>query len=79
MQLFLKVLLSWVDTQKVLGFMVMLELAEDFPELLERNQDVQGLAAELLARRQQQRFLAQSAAPREAPGCLLGWLLPRRR
>jgi hypothetical protein len=56
-----------------------LELAQDFPEILEGNQDVQGLAAELLARREQQRFLAQSAAPREAPGCLLGWLLRRRR
>jgi len=46
------------DTESVL------ELADDFPEVLERNQDVQGLAAELMARREQQRFLAQSAAPR---------------
>ena len=61
------------DTESVL------ELADEFPEVLKRHEDVQGLAAELLARRQQQKFVAQSGAPREAPGCLLGWLLGRRR
>jgi hypothetical protein len=61
------------DTESVL------ELADDFPEVMERNQDVHGLVGELLARQQQERFFAESAAPREAPGCLLGWFFPRRR
>ena len=52
-----------------------LELADEFPEILKRNEDVQGLVAELLARWQQEKFLAHPCAPRETPGCLLGWLL----
>ena len=56
-----------------------LELAEGFPEVVERNEDVQGLVAEVLARRQQEKLFGQGDEGRQAPGCLLGWLLPRRR
>ena len=56
-----------------------LELADNFPEVFQRYEDVQGLVGELLARQEQAKFLSQSP-PRQAPGCLLGWLLrPRSR
>lgn len=55
------------------------ELADAYPDLIERNEDVQGLLAEVLARRQQQKFIAQPEAQQERPGCLLGWLFPRGR
>ena len=55
-----------------------LELAETYPHVFERYREVEGLVAEVLARRRQQKFLAQPSAPAEAPGCLLGWLSGRR-
>ncbi len=55
-----------------------LELAEAFPEVLEHHTDVEGLVAELLARRQQAKFGTGRAAPRQGPGCLLGWLTSGR-
>jgi hypothetical protein len=54
-----------------------LEAAGQFPEVCSRYEDVEGMVAELLARRQQRKFMATDA-PKESPGCLLGWLLGRR-
>ena len=56
-----------------------LELAEEFPEVFARYEVVNGLTAEVLARRQQRNFLGAQAPERESPGCLLGWLRGRRK
>jgi hypothetical protein len=53
-----------------------LALREDFPEVWERNADVEGLVADVLARQRQRKVLG-TPEQREAPGCLLGWLLRR--
>ena len=54
-----------------------LSLRDEFPEVWARHQDVEGLVADALARRRQQHVLG-TPDRREAPGCLLGWLLGRR-
>ena len=60
-----------------------LELADEFPQVIECHPEVNGLAAGLLARMEQQKFLAPAegaaSAGDEAPGCLLGWLLGGKR
>lgn len=53
-----------------------LALRADFPDVWERNADVEGLVADLLARQRQRKVLG-TPEQRDAPGCLLGWL--RRR
>jgi len=55
-----------------------LELAADYPDVMERYPEVEGLVAEVLARRQQKRFLATGTEAKESPGCLLGWLFGRK-
>jgi hypothetical protein len=55
------------DAQRVL------EMGGEYPEVLGRYRDVEGLVADLLARGQQQKFLSGQSSG-EAPGCLLGWL-----
>jgi hypothetical protein len=55
-----------------------LSLAAEFPQVYERHPQLEGLVAELLARQQQEKYMAFNA-PREAPGCMFGWLLGRRR
>jgi len=54
-----------------------LALRGDFPEVWERHADVEGLVADLLAHRRQQKVFG-TPEQREAPGCLLGWLTRRR-
>jgi hypothetical protein len=54
-----------------------LSLSAQFPEVYARHPEVEGLVAELLARQQQEKYMAFNA-PREAPGCMFGWLLRRR-
>jgi hypothetical protein len=54
-----------------------LSLSDQFPEVYARHPQLEGLVAELLAREQQERYMAFNA-PREAPGCMFGWLLGRR-
>ena len=54
----------------------MLSLRDQFREVYDRHPGIEGLVAELLAREQQERYMAFNA-PREAPGCLLGWLFRR--
>ncbi len=56
-----------------------LELREEFPDVFQRHEQVEGLVAELLARGQQERFRSQGGAQREKPGCLLGWLRRGKR
>jgi len=56
----------------------LLELGQEFPDVLEHHGELQGLVAELLARRQQEKFIATQQPQKEAPGCLLGWLLGRK-
>lgn len=51
-----------------------LSLSDQFPDTYARHPEIEGLVAELLAREQQERYMAFNA-PREAPGCLLGWLV----
>ena len=51
-----------------------LELRDEFPDVFQRHEIVEGLVAELLARRQQDKFRSQGTTRRETPGCLLGWL-----
>ena len=55
-----------------------LSLREQFPDVYSRYEDVEGLIADVLARQRQKQFMA-SDAPKEAPGCLLGWLFRRKR
>jgi hypothetical protein len=52
-------------------------MASQFRKEYERYPDLEGLVAEMLAREQQQKFMATDI-PGEAPGCLLGWLMRRR-
>ena len=54
------------------------ELADEFPDVMARHEDVEGLVAALLARRQQEKFAAGASKSSEPPGCLLGLLLRRR-
>lgn len=56
-----------------------LECAGDYPEVFARYQQVEGLVAEMLARRRQDQFLQQQGDVAKPPGCLLGWLAPRAR
>jgi len=60
------------DAEKVL------ELKDEHPQAFQRHKEVEGLVAELLARRQQQMF-AQSMVCREQPGCIGSWLSMFRR
>jgi hypothetical protein len=55
-----------------------LSLAEQFPDVYARHPQIEGLVAELLARQQQEKYMAFNA-PREAPGCMFGWLLRGRK
>lgn len=55
-----------------------LNLSNEFPGVYARNSRIEGMVADLLAREQQQKFIAQQEE-REAPGCLLGWLFNRSR
>jgi len=57
----------------------LLGLAEDYPEVMRRHEDVSGLVGELLARREQQKFMNAPGQAREPSGCLLAWLPGRRR
>ena len=57
----------------------LMELSKAFPEVYQRNSDVEGLVAELLARRQQEKFLPPPPSRSQTPGCLLGWLVGRGR
>jgi len=56
-----------------------LELADSFREVFERHGEVEGLVADLLARRQQEKFLASQQSGQDSPGCLLGWIMKGRR
>ncbi len=59
------------DAQSVLA------LRGEFPNIYARHTAIEGLIADLLAREQQEKFVA-TEAPREAPGCMFGWLLRRK-
>jgi len=52
-----------------------LELADEFAGIFKRYEVVEGLVAEILARRRQQEFLQPQQ--QQSPGCVLGWLLKR--
>lgn len=54
-----------------------LKLRDEFADIYARYPDIEGMVAEMLARRQQKKFMA---SPRSdtSPGCLLGWLLGRK-
>jgi hypothetical protein len=52
-------------------------LRSDYAEVFDRHPDLDGLVGEMLARREQRRFVAPGART-ESPGCLLGWLVRRR-
>jgi len=54
-----------------------LALRDDFPEIYARHGDVEGMIADLLALRQQEKF-SGSGTTSEPSGCLLGWLFGRR-
>jgi hypothetical protein len=49
-------------------------LRDEFPEVYERHPDLEGLIADMLARRQQKKFRADESVTKDSPGCLLGWL-----
>ena len=53
----------------------LLEMKDIYPEALRRHREIEGLLGELLARREQERYMSSQKEKREAPGCLLGWLL----
>jgi hypothetical protein len=56
----------------------LLLMAGGYPGVYERYPNLPGLVADLLAREKQKEYVA--AGPRgEAPGCLLGWLLRRKK
>jgi hypothetical protein len=54
----------------------LLKQREEYPEVFARHGHVEGLVAEMIARRRQAEVFGAGAAAgaREAPGCLLGWL-----
>jgi hypothetical protein len=54
-----------------------LELRDEFPQVYARHENVEGLMADMLARRQQKKFRADESVTDEKPGCLLGWLFGR--
>ena len=55
-------------------------LANEFREVFDRHEEIKGLVGGLLARRQQEKAMgAYAAPPAEARGCMLGWLLGRRK
>jgi hypothetical protein len=49
-------------------------LREEFPEVYARHPELEGLIADMLARRQQKKFRADESVTNDSPGCLLGWL-----
>lgn len=56
----------------------LLDLKDEFPAIYEDHQEIEGLIAALMAQKQQEEFMntqMQGEDKREAPGCLLGWLL----
>lgn len=55
-----------------------LKLSDEFPRVYADHSDLEGMVADLLAREEQEKFLS-TEAPRESPGCLLGWLWGRKR
>ena len=61
------------DAEDLLG------LADAHPDVFARHSDVEGLVAEMLARVEQTKFRSAGTASREAPGCMFGWLLGRRK
>jgi hypothetical protein len=56
----------------------MLALSRDFPDIMARYPDVEGMVADVLAR-DKQREVFGTGQEGEAPGCALGWLLGRQR
>ncbi len=50
-----------------------LALAEEFPAVYRRYEDIEGLVAAMLAREKQKEFMTSEPAE-EKSGCLLGWL-----
>jgi len=57
----------------------LIELSGAFPDVYERHKNVEGLVAELLARRQQEQSFPKQSAGADAPGCMLGWLFRKSR
>jgi hypothetical protein len=55
-----------------------LALAPQFPQVYERYPDVEGMVAEMLARQRQEDIFG-TGKPRQAPGCMLAWLLHRKQ
>jgi hypothetical protein len=55
-----------------------LALREEYPQVYARQEDLEGLIADMLARRQQKKFKADESVTQESPGCLLGWLFGGR-
>jgi len=54
-----------------------LSLRDQFPQVYERYPEVEGMVADMLARQRQEDIFG-TGRPREAPGCMLGWLLRRK-
>jgi hypothetical protein len=51
-----------------------LALRDEYPEVYARHAEIEGLIADMIARRQQKKFRADQSVTQENPGCLLGWL-----
>ena len=56
----------------------LLSMMDEFREIYERFPELEGMLAEMLAREKQLQFMPKAPAA-DAPGCLLGLLLKRRR
>jgi hypothetical protein len=58
----------------------MLGYRAQFPETWQKHHEVEGLIAEVIARRQQLRAFTGMSGEKsqDAPGCLIGWLFRRK-
>ncbi|MBS3763927.1 MAG: hypothetical protein KGZ25_11570 [Planctomycetes bacterium] len=68
------------NTDKLIGEAEeLLELGSSYREVFERHPDFPRLVGGLLARQKQENFMASKPEAENAPGCLLGWLLGRKK
>jgi len=57
----------------------LLGMREAYPDVWNRHGRVEGMLADVLARRQRDKVVASQEPTEERPGCLIGWLLGRGR
>jgi hypothetical protein len=57
----------------------LLELGQNhYPDILRGHPEIQGMLGDVLARRQQEKFMTGQQQESDARGCLLGWLFRKK-